>query len=640
MARIKQIYDSFSKPPMMIVSGIFLLLSLIQIFFAVFPFDPAWVTIVICGLPLVVLALQRLFRHFFISSALLISIAMFAAIYIGEIFAAGEVAFIMALGAWLEDRTVEKAKKGIADLLKLVPNQARRIKTDMNGQIHEEIVTARDLKLGDIVRILPGETVIADGEIVTGETSVDQSVLTGESLPIDKTVGQKVFTGALNCFGSIDVKVQKAFADSSLQKMIALVQEAEHKQAPMQKIVDKWAQWLVPIACLIAVAGYLITQDITKAVTVLVVFCPCALALATPVSIVAAIGQATKFGVLIKSGEALEKMGKVSTIAFDKTGTLTEGKLRVTDIAAFSITKEEVTALAAACESRSEHPIGKAIAAHAKENRIAIKEVRDFVMSLGKGITGNVDAEKIVCGNEKLFLASGIQIDPITQAAIHSYRQQGKAVVIVGKNAAVVGIIALSDAVKDNAKAAIAVLFAAGIRRTILLTGDNPEAAAHIAAQIGITEIHSSLLPENKAGIIAAIEKEGELVAMIGDGINDAAALKTASVGIAMGTMGSDIAIAAADIALMGDELGKAAYVKRLANATIRTIKVNITISMTINFVAIALALWWVLNPITGALVHNVGSVLVVMNAARLYDRKIEKQYPSFSTTQYVMKSA
>lgn len=623
MKIIKSAYASLSRLPMIIVAGVFLALSLLNLFFKLFPVDPAWVTLLICGTPLVVLALQRILRQFFISSALLISIAMFASIYIGEIFAAGEVAFIMALGAWLEDRTVEKAKRGLEGLLKLVPDQARRISAGPEGPVGEEIVDVSVLKPGDVVRILPGETIVADGRILSGDSSVDQSVLTGESLPVDKAAGDEVFTGTLNCFGSIDVEVTKALADSSLRRMVALAREAENKQAPLQKIVDRWAQWLVPIACLIAVAGYFITKDLTRAVTVLVVFCPCALALATPVSIVAAIGQATKFGVIVKSGEALEKMGRVSVIAFDKTGTLTLGKLTVTDVAAFSRERDELLSLAAACESRSEHPIGRAVTAYAREEGIGAFEVTGFTMSIGKGVYGTVRNKTVLCGNERLLGDFGVWLDDSAREAVGGFRKQGKAVVIVAEGDAVAGVLALSDLLRENAKEAVAGLEAAGIRRAVLLTGDNEETAKYIASQSGISEVYASLLPEDKARIVSRLEAGGEAVCMIGDGINDAAALKTASVGVAMGSMGSDIAVDASDIALMGDDISKAAYVKRLSGAAIRNIKTNISLSMAINAAAIALSLLGALNPITGALVHNMGSVLVVMNAARLYNKTV-----------------
>ncbi|WP_341271429.1 cation-translocating P-type ATPase [Clostridium kluyveri] len=510
--------------------------------------------------------------------------------------------------------------------LRLIPDKAKRIKKSDNNSLAEEIVDVSTLRIGDMIRILPGEIIVADGEIISGETSVNQSVLTGESLPVDKFVGDVVFTGTLNCFGSIDVAVTKTLQNSSLKKMVLLAKEAENKQAPMQKIVDKWAQCLVPIACLIAIVGYFITKDLIKAVTILVVFCPCALALATPVSIVAAIGQATKFGVVIKSGEALEKMGKVSVVAFDKTGTLTKGILEVSDIISFNIEENKLLSLAASCESHSEHPIGKAITSYVREKKIPTHRVSNFVMSIGKGVHGIVQEKLILCGNEKLLEDFHVSYEDSLKLTLNEFYSQGKAVVIIAGDYKVIGFIALSDVLKENVKEAIYSLHSAGIHRTILLTGDNKNAAEYIAKKSGITEVNSSLLPEDKVSIISQIENEGDYICMIGDGINDAAALKTSSIGMAMGTMGSDIAIDAADIALMGDDIVKTAYVKRLSNAIIYNIKINISISMIINVIAITLSLLGILNPITGALVHNIGSVLVVMNAARfarLYDKKV-----------------
>ena len=328
---VKKCSDFLAGVPATVVSGVFLVGS--------FVLPPmgfgqaaylAWVSILISGIPLVYLAVHRIIHNpgiSKISSALLISIAMVAAIAIGDVFAAGEVAFIMALGAILEDMTTNRARKGLQNLLRLAPTQGRRI---VEGK--EELIAAEKICKGDLLRILPGETIPVDGIIVQGETSVDQSIMTGESLPVDKTVGQEVFCGTINCFGSMDIRATKVEQDSSLQKLIRMVQQAETQKAPMARIADRWASWLVPVALVIAIITGIVTQDITRAVTVLVVFCPCALVLATPTAIMAAIGQATKQGVIIKSGEALEKMGKVDTIAFDKTGTLTYGKLQVCDI--------------------------------------------------------------------------------------------------------------------------------------------------------------------------------------------------------------------------------------------------------------------------------------------------------------------
>lgn len=623
---MKKVNDFLNSFPMIIVSGLFLGISLLEHIGILGDFkffiDPAWVSIIISGFPLAWVAIERVVKNFYISSALLITIAMIACVSIGEVFAAGEVAFIMAIGGWLEDRTVDRTKKGITQLLKLVPTKGRRIIYQADGTVNEEFVEPEDLQVGDIIRVLPGESIPADGIIEFGQTSIDQSVMTGESLPVDKIKGDHVYTGTINCFGSIDIKVTKSFSDSSLQKMIALVKEAEENKAPMQRIVDKWSSWFVPIACIIAIITYFITKDITRAVTVLVVFCPCALALATPTSIVAAIGQATKFGVLIKSGEALESMGQINVVAFDKTGTLTHGNLVVSDVVPINTDQNELLKNIGSAEVRSEHPIGKAIVSFVKENKINIAEPKEFSMVIGKGVISSIQDRKILCGNEKLMIEEGINISEEINDIISSLREQGKAIVITATQDAIIGIIALSDTIKENANHMIEKLSQNGISQTILLTGDNKKSAEYIGKRVGVQEIKSSLLPEDKVSAIVDIQNNGNLICMVGDGVNDAPALKTATVGIAMGTIGSDIAIEAADIAIMGDDISKIGYIKRLSNSTLRTIKFNIIASMVINIVAIILSVMGLLNPVTGALVHNVGSVLVVLNAALLYDRK------------------
>lgn len=630
---LKKLNDFLAGLPMTIVAGAFLLLDLVphlmeefggtSVRLSFLPFDPAWATIVISGIPLLYLAVWRIIHNpgiSKISSALLICIAMFAAIAIGDLFAAGEVVFIMAIGALLEEATTNRAKKGLKKLISLAPTKGRRLKAGK-----EEMIPAEEIRQGDLLRILPGETIPVDGTILSGETSVDQSIMTGESLPVDKSVGEEVFCGTINRFGSIDISATKVGENSSLQKLIRMVQDAENKQSPMQRIADRAASWLVPVALLIAVLAYVFSGNIVTAVTVLVVFCPCALVLATPTAIMAAIGQATKHGVIIKSGEALEKMGKVDTIAFDKTGTRTYGRLDVSDIISFeeNISETELLALAASAEARSEHPLGKAIVAHAAAKGVTLTEAEDFKMTAGKGILAEVSGRRLICGNEKFLTENGASIGQKVQAALERLRTQGKASILVADGRKCIGVIALADVLRPEAKDMVSRL-ADMDTRTVLLTGDHQKTADYFAKQVGISGVCAELLPEEKVQNIERLQKENHTVCMIGDGVNDAPALKTADVSVAMGSMGSDIAVDAAEVALMSDDISKIPYLKRLSNATVRTIKASITLSMCINFVAIVLSLMEVLTPTTGALVHNAGSCFVVLIAALLYDRKFE----------------
>ncbi len=631
---IKRMNDFLAGLPMTVVGGVFLIMSFvfprtgIVLPGNVLPFDPAWVTVIICGIPLLYLAVWRVIYNkgiSKISSALLISIAMIAAIAIGDLFAAGEVAFIMEIGAILEDMTTNRAKKGLKKLISLAPTQGRRIADDKSMNGLEEMIPAEQIRQNDVLRVLPGETIPVDGIIIQGETSIDQSIMTGESLPVDKGIGEEVFCGTINRFGSIDMRATKVGEDSSLQKLIRMVQDAENRQAPMQRIADRCASWLVPVAMMIAIITGLATQDIVRAVTVLVVFCPCALVLATPTAIMAAIGQATKHGVIIKSGEALEKMGKVNTIAFDKTGTLTYGRLEVSDIISFhkNISESELLSLTASAEAKSEHPLGKAIVAHAREKGIVLKDSDSFQMQSGKGICAEVSGRRLYLGNEKYILQCGMTIPKNVENELEKLRVQGKASIIVDDGNSCLGMLALSDVLKPEA-ATMAAKLSEMNTDTVLLTGDSQKTASYFATKAGITKVRADLLPEEKVQSISEIQGQGNSVCMIGDGVNDAPALKTADVGVAMGSMGSDIAVEAADIALMGDDISKIPYLKRLSNATVATIKLSITLSMCINFIAVTCSVLGVLNPTTGALVHNAGSCFVVLIAALLYDRKFE----------------
>ncbi|SFB34581.1 copper-(or silver)-translocating P-type ATPase [Acetitomaculum ruminis DSM 5522] len=617
---LKKFFDFLSGWQMTILGGIFLIVSFILPRTGyVWGENFAWICIFICGLPLLYLAIYRLFFNkgiSKISSCLLISTAMIAAILIGDLFAAGEVAFIMEIGAILEDITTKRAKKGLKNLMDLTPVRGRIIKNK-----EEIIVPVEKIKKDDLVRILPGETIPVDGLILRGESSIDQSAITGESLPVDKGPGESVFSGTINCFGSIDIRTTKVGKDSSLQKLISLVEEAEKKQAPTARIADKWASILVPVALLIAIAAFIVTGNIIRAVTVMVVFCPCALVLATPTAIMAAIGQATKKGIVIKSGQALENMGKAHTIAFDKTGTITYGKLEVSDIISFSdMSEDNLLQLASSAESKSEHPLGKAICNNAKKKKLSSYNVTDFKMSVGKGISCFINKEKYLLVNEKFIRENNVFLDKKVIEYLDFKRLEGKASIIISDSKKVLGVISLSDILRPESKKVIEELKQLNCK-PVLLTGDNEKSAKFFANKAGITEVYADLLPNEKVENILNMRKSS-IICMIGDGVNDAPALKTADVGIAMGVMGSDIAIDASDIALMTDDISKLPYLKWLSTTTVKTIKSSITLSMSINFFAIILSVTGYLNPTSAALVHNAGSCLVVLLAALLYDKK------------------
>lgn len=645
----KRFIDLLESLPMTILSGVLLLPDMISHLnnhihptsqtsgtLSFLPFDLVWIVILISGTPIAYHAIDRLLKQpglQKISSELLITIAMIAAIIIGDPFAAGEVAFIMAIGGILETATANRAKAGLHHLLDMAPTMGRLL---INGE--EKWVAAEEIQIGDHLRVLPGESIPVDATIIDGSTSVDQSVMTGESLPIDKTIGDTVFSGTVNRFGAIDIKADKVGANSSLQKLIQMVQEAEAKQAPMQRIADRWASYLVPASLTLALLVYLFAHDLVKAVTILVVFCPCALVLATPTAIMAGIGNATKRGIIIKSGEALERMGKVDIITFDKTGTLTYGKLRVSDIIPLKADLKPASLLqtAASLEAKSEHPLGKAIVDSARKQNLTLSDSRDFKMFSGKGVSGKVDGQKILLGNEKFLAEAQIHITKAAKATLEALRLEGKASILVASEQELLGLLALADTLRPAAKAAIDELHDLNTN-TILLTGDNHHTATYFAKQIGIDQVLADLLPADKVSNIEALQDAGHTVCMIGDGVNDAPALKTANVSLAMGEIGSDIAIDAADIALMNDDINRIPYLKRLSVATVKTIKISITLSMSINLIAVLLTLTGHMTPTLGALVHNAGSCLAVLVAGILYDRNFEK--PNKSNAQALQKS-
>ena len=648
---------------LLVISGISLVISLFNL---PLPVNPAWIAIVLCGIPIILKAIIGLVTAFDIKADVLVSLALIASVAIGEIFAAGEVAFIMQLGGLLEDLTVARAREGIERLVHLTPQTARVIR---NGEAEE--IPAEDVKVGDLLRVLPGETVPVDGVIVSGQTSVNQAVMTGESLPVDKFEGDEVSSGTVNQFGAFDMRAEKVGEDSSIQRMIRLVQSADAGKAKIVGIADRWATWVVVIALSAAALTWLITGQIIRAVTILVVFCPCSLVLATPTAVMAGIGNATKHGFLVREGDALERLAEVTKISFDKTGTLTNGTPKVVHAESIrpDLSEGELYGLCAAAEQLSEHPLGKAVvsswradaatgrmnpglsaadssAAAANDDTreslrsesapdrevpggealpagVFLRACRDFRMVPGRGVEAIVDGHRILAGNPGMMeenLGDADDVRRLMEPA-KEWLEQGCTIIYLSVDGAASGFLALSDTLRKESTAMIASLEALKVQ-PVLLTGDHAGAAGAIAGQLGIREFHAECLPEDKLEWIAQSQKEGAKVCMIGDGINDAPALKSADVGIAMGGVGSDIAMDAADIVLVDDQVGELPHLIALSHRMMRTIKFNLTFSMILNFIAIVLAMLGILNPVVGALVHNAGSVFVIVHSALLLSWK------------------
>lgn len=605
---------------LLVLSGLSLVASMFHLL--PLPFDAAWVAIILCGIPIVLEAVIGLVTAFDIKADVLVSLALIASILIGEDFAAGEVAFIMQLGALLEDLTVAKARAGIEKLVHLTPQTARVLQ---NGG--ECLLPAEQVQVGDLLRVLPGETVPVDGVILSGQTSINQAVMTGESLPVDKGPGEEVSSGTVNQFGSFDMRATKVGEDSSIQRMIRLVQSADAGKAKIVGLADRWATWIVVIALTAAALTWLITGKIIRAVTILVVFCPCALVLATPTAIMAAIGNATKHGFLVREGDALERLASVSRIAFDKTGTLTFGTPQVTAVRSLcpDIPEDQLYALTAAAEGRSEHPLGKAVVrSYQQKTGQPVPQAEHFQMVPGRGVLARAENREVLAGNRELLAEHGISPEDPVQKEAEAFLNQGCTVIYVAVDGRMAGYLVLSDTLRPESRDMIDRVSSLGIR-PVLLTGDHESAARTIAAALHIDEVHAGCLPEDKLKWIDFYQEQQQPVCMIGDGVNDAPALKRAQIGIAMGGIGSDIAVDSADIVLVDDEVKELPHLLALSRRMMTTIKINLTFSMVLNFAAILLAMTGILNPVVGALVHNAGSVLVIIHSAFLLKWRVRR---------------
>ena len=603
--------------------------SLVLSFFKLVPYvDPAWIAIILCGKNSFVSAYKSI-KAKKISTPILISIAMLASIALeilfiaghgaghdhggSYIFAAGEIAFLMFLGGALESHTVKKSKDGVKKLASLLPENARIIVDET-----EKEILSKDLKVGDIVLVYPNEKIPADGIITDGESGIDNSNLTGESMIVDVSINDKVYAGAWNGQGVLRIKVTKNPDDTQVAQMVKLTKEAQGKKAPISRVADKWASILVPTAAMFSALVFLFTlvilnegifEAIVRGVSVLVVFCPCALTLATPTAVSAAIGAFSRHGILVKSGGALEQLAKTTHISFDKTGTLTNGKLEITDKLAIKCTEEELFTYLKTAEKASDHPIARAIK---KYELGAEKQAEQYKTLNGVGVSSVIDGKEILVAKISEFDFKNDETE--------KWQSEGKTVIGVSCDGEIIGILALSDTIRKESKDTILMLKKQRVSCS-MLTGDNNETAKYIGKMAGIDEIYSSLMPNEKTKIVEN-KKKTDVTVFVGDGVNDTPALATADVGISMSAFGNEIATENADIALFTEDIKVIPWLVKSSKNVLSTIKGNIAIAMTINFVAIILSALGVLNPVTGALVHNCTSVFVVGNSARLISMK------------------
>lgn len=592
----------------LLISGVALALSFFPAA-AALPFDPSWVAIVLCGLPILKEAAEGLFTRFDIKADVLVSMALIASVVIGETFAAGEIAWIMTIGSLLEELTVEKARAGVAELAKLSPEKARVIRDGV-----ETAVPAGDVLTGDLVRVLPGEKIPADGILLEGATAIDESVMTGEPMPVDKKPGDELLSGTINRFGAFVMRATDVGEKSAVNRLIELVKSADAGRAKIVRLADRWATWIVVGALVSAAGTWFVTGEVVRAVTILVVFCPCALVLATPTAVMAAIGNATRRGFLVRAGDALERLSYVTKVAFDKTGTLTEGRPSVARVAALAPrTDEDLLRLAGALERLSEHPLGKAIAAHAEKTLgpTGLPSADDFRMIPGVGVTGTVDGHRIEIGR------NAPQDDEALRSLEAQIEEAGETVSFVVVDGKLAGILSLEDKLRPFSKRVVSELKSLRVV-PVLLTGDREAAARHAAGEVGILSVLSQCRPETKLAYMEREANAGTQVLMVGDGVNDAPALKRAAVGVAMGGVGSGIALEAADIVAVGDRIDGLPDLIALSRRMMRVIRINLTLAMTINFIAIILAMGGWMGPVVGALVHNAGSVAVIIHSASL----------------------
>jgi Cd2+/Zn2+-exporting ATPase len=576
---------------------------------------------VLSGYPIIRNSVVSTITNKKLNAEVLVTIALIASIGVGEYLAGAIVVLMMNIGELLEDITIAKTGEAVRSLMQLEAHTARIIRNQK-----EIIVDIDEVQPGDMVLVRPGEKIPVDGIVRDGRGEVNQAPITGESALIPKDPGNEVYGGTLNQLGVLKIEVTRAGAESTLFKIIELVRKAQAEKPPIERIADAFASWFTPAMLTLAGLVWLVTGEILRAVTVLVVACPCALVIATPTAVVAGIGNAARRGILIKGGAILEVIGKLTTFVFDKTGTLTYGTPSVRAVRGFGETSEhDVLKWAATAERHSEHPLADAILNYCSAQEIWPFDPEETHVIAGRGIIAHKDGKEIIVGNERLFAEKDIPLASAAKQFLHDMAACGATGVLVGHQAHIVGGIGIADTLKPEVHESIQDVRKLGIKKVLMLTGDNNNVAQAIASGAGLDGIEAELLPEHKLEYIKRLKAAGEKVAMVGDGINDAPSLVEADVGIAMGAMGTDAAIEAADIALVSDDLSKVSEAIALSRKTVAIIKQSIFISIAINSIALILASTGGIGPIFGAIIHNIGSIIVVGNSSRLIGYRFKK---------------
>ena len=549
-----------------------------------------------------------------ITTNVFITVALAVTIAVGEFRPAAVIILIMAVVGALESYTLDKSRRSIRDLLHLTPPTATVRRGDA-----EATVPVADLQVGDSVIVRPGERIPVDGVVTAGSGTVNQAPITGESMPVEKLKGSEVFSGTLNETGRLEVRTAKTGSDTTLARIVHLVEEAQETKAPIQGIADRFTVWFLPTVLALAVIGYLTSGNIKVAVAILLVACPCAFSIATPTAVTAGIANMARRAVLIKGGIYFELAGKIDTLLVDKTGTLTLGRPRVVEVVgAEGIAEDEVLALAAVAEKYSEHPLAKSVMRLAAERRLTVPDPDEFKIEVGMGVSASQGGAGIIVGKADFLRERGCTMSPRLAEEVAAQAERGRTAILVARDQQAIGLVAIADEVRPETSQAVAALKALGVRHISMLTGDNPKVAQAVANQIGVDDFRAGLLPEDKQRVVKELQDQGRTVAMVGDGINDAPSLALADVGIVMGAVGTDVAVEAADVTLMNDDLGRVVDFVQMSRMVLRRIKLNIFFSIIYNAVGLVLGTLGLLTPVLAVLFQEGGCVTVVLSSTLL----------------------